>query len=105
MNYNLCDTIYARAQLALEEGKVFLWVGANTMVEYSIEEAEEMLSQRITGTETKLEELNEDLFALRGNCITVEVNIARIVNFGVKQKKLAALKAGNAAVAPEAITA
>jgi hypothetical protein len=47
---------------------------------------------QIAGTKAKLEELNEDLFALRGNCITVEVNMARIVNWGVKQKKLAAAR-------------
>jgi len=42
--------------------------------------------------QAKLEELNEDLFALRGNCITVEVNMARIINQGVKNKKLKAAR-------------
>jgi hypothetical protein len=48
-NYNLCDTVYARAKLDVAGGKVFLWVGANTMVEYTVEEAEEMLISQVSG--------------------------------------------------------
>jgi prefoldin subunit 5 len=83
-NYNLTDTIYTRAKLDVEEGKVFLWIGANIMVEYNFNEALEMLQIQVKGTEDKLAEINEDLFALRGNSITVEVNMARIINHGVK---------------------
>lgn len=31
-NYSLCDTIYTRAKVDTECEKVYLWIGANTMV-------------------------------------------------------------------------
>lgn len=88
VNYSLCDTIYARANVDTEVGKVCLWIGASTMVEYTYEEAIELLQHQKADTIAKVEELNEDLFHLRGNSITVEVNMARLFNHRVKMKKI-----------------
>lgn len=73
---------------------MFLWIGASTMVEYDCKEALELLENQLTQTHAKIQELQEDLYHLRGNVITVEVNMARLFNFNVKQKKL--LEAKNA---------
>jgi len=86
-NYNLCDTIYAKAKVDLEADRVALYVGAKVMIEYSVDEAEELLTLQLQQAEAKLAELNEDLFFLRGNSITVEVNMARLFNHSVKLKK------------------
>jgi len=67
---------------------VYLWIGANTMVEYSFDEAIELLEQQLRQFHFKIQELSEDLDDLRGNSITVEVNMARLFNFNVKRKKL-----------------
>ena len=75
-------------KVSTEEGKVYLWIGANTMVEYGYEEAIELLEGQLQQTVAKLEELAEDLYFLRGNSITVEVNMARLFNYSVKLKKL-----------------
>jgi prefoldin subunit 5 len=65
-----------------------LWVGANTMVEYSYEEAIQLVETQIEQKHNKLTEFNEDLRHLRGNSITVEVNMARLFNHSVKLKKI-----------------
>jgi uncharacterized protein YigA (DUF484 family) len=58
------------------------------MVEYSYEEAIQLVETQIEQTHNKLTELNEDLSHLRGNSITVEVNMARLFNHSVKLKKI-----------------
>ena len=87
-NYSLCDTIFAKAKVDLSAQRVALYVGAKVMIEYSVDEAEDLLTLQLTQAEAKLQELNEDLFFLRGNSITVEVNMARLFNHSVKLKKL-----------------
>ena len=92
-NYSLCDTIYTRAKVDSSEGKVCLWVGANTMVEYTYEEAIDLLQNQLQQSHAKLQEIDEDLLHIRGNSITVEVNMARLFNYSVKIKKAAELAA------------
>ena len=89
VNYSLCDTIFARAKVQTDLGKVCLWIGASTMVEYSYDEAIDLLTTQLVQCQAKIEELNEDLYHLRGNSITVEVNMARLFNHSVKMKKIA----------------
>ena len=70
-----------------ESEKVYLWIGANTMVEYSYEEAIDLLELQLVQSHSKIDEISEDLFHLRGNSITVEVSMARLFNHSVKLKK------------------
>lgn len=72
----------------LAAGVVYLWIGAGTMIEYSFEEAIELLESQLVQTHSKITELADDLNFLRGNSITVEVNMARLFNHSVKLKKL-----------------
>jgi prefoldin subunit 5 len=72
----------------LSAGVVYLWIGAGTMVEYKFEEAVELLEKQLQQTKAKIEELQEDLYFLRGNSITVEVNMARLFNHSVKLRKI-----------------
>lgn len=67
---------------------VGLWIGANTMVEYTYDEATELLTTQLTQSHLKIAELGEDLSFLRAQSITVEVNMARLFNHSVKLKKL-----------------
>lgn len=90
VNYSLSDTIYAQAEIQKEAGVIYLWIGADTMVEYTYDEAIELLEKQQANSFLKIEELNEDLNCLRGNSITVEVNMARLFNHNVKLKKLKA---------------
>ena len=67
---------------------VGLWIGANTMVEYTYDEATALLASQLEQSHRKIAELDEDLSFLRGNSITVEVNMARLFNYSVKIKKM-----------------
>ena len=69
------------------QGKVCLWIGASTMVEYTYQEAIDLLESQLVQSHMKIQELMEDLYFLRGNSITVEVNMARLFNYSVKLKK------------------
>jgi hypothetical protein len=57
------------------------------MVEYKYQEALELLEKQLEQTHLKIAELQEDLYYIRGNAITVEVNMARLFNHSVKLKK------------------
>lgn len=71
-------------------------MGASTMVEFTYEEAVDMLRSQLDQAEAKITELNEDMQDLRSSSITVEVNMARLFNQNVKDKKLLAEKAASA---------
>lgn len=60
--YSLADTIFAKAEVECN-GTVNLWLGANVMLEYSYEEAIELLT-------TKLAKAQQDLkdVSLRSKC-------------------------------------
>jgi len=84
-NFELSDNIYANA--VVKPSNVCLWLGANVMVEYSFDEAISLLSNNLTSAEKNLSNLVEDLDFLKDQITTTEVNIARIFNFDVKQKR------------------
>lgn len=69
------------------------------MVEYKYDEAIELLENQLEQSLAKINELQEDLYYLRGNSITVEVNMARIFNHTVKLRKLAEQATASAPVA------
>mmetsp|Transcript_19069 Transcript_19069/g.38529 ORF Transcript_19069/g.38529 Transcript_19069/m.38529 type:complete len:319 (-) Transcript_19069:107-1063(-) len=96
--YQLAENIYAKAS-ATATNCVCLWLGANCMLEYSLEEAKELLTNNETNAKTMLANLEEDMAFLRDQLTTTEVNIARCHNFGVKvrqKEKETAEKAGGA---------
>ena len=44
--YNLADTIYSKAEVDCSQGIVNLWLGANVMLEYTYDEALELLTSK-----------------------------------------------------------
>jgi len=85
--FELSDTLYAKATINSKD-KVYLWLGANVMLEYTLDEAKELLLKNKDSAEKNLVILNEDLDFLSEQIVTLEVNIARIHNWSVKQRKL-----------------
>ncbi len=73
------------------------------MIEYNYEEAIELLESQLVQSHAKILELQEDLYHLRGNSITVEVNMARLFNHSVKLKKAREAAAAGIAAAPLAV--
>ncbi|XP_048577276.1 prefoldin subunit 3 isoform X2 [Nematostella vectensis] len=86
----ISDQLYANAKVPPTE-KVCLWLGANVMLEYSIDEAEELLQKNLKTAIKSLEELEDDLGFLRDQYTTTEVNMARVYNWDVRRRQ--ALKA------------
>uniref|UniRef100_A0A7S3Q0Q6 Prefoldin subunit 3 n=1 Tax=Chaetoceros debilis TaxID=122233 RepID=A0A7S3Q0Q6_9STRA len=85
--YNLADMLHAKAEIDTASGIVNLWLGANVMLEYTYQEAVDLLQTKDTKAKKDLTHTKEDLAAVRNQVITSEVNISRIYNWDVRQKR------------------
>ncbi|TFB06788.1 hypothetical protein CCMA1212_000376 [Trichoderma ghanense] len=84
--FELNDTLYARANIPPTE-EVYIWLGANVMLSYPIDEAETLLTSKLTAAKTSLSNCEEDLDFLREQITTMEVALARVYNWEVAQKR------------------
>ncbi|EEH17073.1 hypothetical protein PABG_07160 [Paracoccidioides brasiliensis Pb03] len=86
--FELNDTLYARALIKPEDtDEVFLWLGANVMLAYPIEEAVDLLTEKLRAAEASFANCEEDLGFLRDQITTLEVATARVYNWDVVQKR------------------
>lgn len=81
----LADNLYAKASVPPTD-KVCLWLGANVMLEYDIDEARALLEKNLSTATRNLEGLEDDLDFLRDQFTTTEVNMARVYNWDVKRR-------------------
>lgn len=87
-NYELNDTLYTKAEIDSESLKsVYLWLGADVMLEYPIPEAIDLLTEKLKSNNTSLALVKEDLDFLKENITTMEVNTARLYNWDVERRK------------------
>ncbi|KAJ5751692.1 Prefoldin subunit 3 [Penicillium odoratum] len=87
-NFELNDTLYARASISpADTEEVYLWLGANVMLAYPLEEAESMLQEKLSAAESSLANCDEDLEFLREQITTLEVATARVYNWDVVQRR------------------
>ncbi|KAL2263258.1 hypothetical protein VTK26DRAFT_7605 [Humicola hyalothermophila] len=84
--FELNDTLYAKAQIPPTD-EVYLWLGANVMLSYPIEEAEALLDSKLQAAKQSLSNCEEDLDFLREQITTMEVAVARVYNWDVVQKR------------------
>jgi prefoldin subunit 5 len=84
--FELNDTLFATALIPPTE-EVYLWLGANVMVAYPVDEAIELLTQKLELQGTNMKTCQEDLEFLREQITTMEVNIARTYNWDVKRRR------------------
>lgn len=66
---------------------VCLWLGANVMLEYPLDEADALLRQNMESAEQNLMCLDHDQDFLRDQLTTTEVNMARVYNWDVKRRQ------------------
>jgi len=85
--YSLADNVYGQAEVDVSQGIVNLWLGANVMLEYTYDEAIELLSSKEKAAKQDLEDATNDLAFTRNQIITAEVNISRIYNWDVRTKR------------------
>lgn len=84
--YQMSENIWSRAVVA-PTNNVCLWLGANVMLEYTLDEAVELLRANEANAKTTISNLDEDMAFLRDQLTTTEVNIARAHNYNVKQRQ------------------
>jgi prefoldin subunit 5 len=86
--FSLQDTLYAKAIIKPAQiDEVYLWLGANVMVAYPLDEAEELLQAKWDKAKESLTACDEDLEFLRVQITTLEVAIARVHNWDVAEKR------------------
>ncbi|KAI8976539.1 Prefoldin subunit-domain-containing protein [Pilobolus umbonatus] len=73
-DFELNDTLFAQAKIE-PSNSVYLWLGANVMLEYTTDEASELLLAKLTTAEQSLKNTLEDLEFLRSQITTMEVSI------------------------------
>ncbi|KAK8385956.1 hypothetical protein O3P69_010598 [Scylla paramamosain] len=82
----LSDQVYMQANIPPTD-RVCLWLGANVMLEYGLEDAEGLLSKNLGNATKNLTQVEHDLDFLRNQCTTTEVTMARIYNWDVKRRR------------------
>uniref|UniRef100_A0A1A8NYN3 Prefoldin subunit 3 n=2 Tax=Nothobranchius TaxID=28779 RepID=A0A1A8NYN3_9TELE len=93
-HFLLADNVYCKASVPPTD-KVSLWLGANVMLEYDINEAQALLEKNLSTASRNLETLEEDLDFLRDQFTTTEVNMARVYNWDVKRRSKENLKSAD----------
>lgn len=86
MDFEVAEGIYAQAEFR-DPQTVCLWLGANVMLEYQCEEAQELLSRNLDTANKSLKSIVEDLYFLRDQMTITEVTIARVYNWDVHQRR------------------
>lgn len=87
-SYQLNDTLFTKG--AVETGsdlKVGLWLGADVMLEYPVQEAIDLLVTKLSDAKENLKISTEDVEFLRENITTMEVNCARLYNWDVERRQ------------------
>ncbi|GLV31821.1 merry-go-round [Carabus blaptoides fortunei] len=82
----LSEQVYVKAVVPPTDS-VCLWLGANVMLEYTLEDAEKLLSSNIVAATRDLGCVEHDLDFLRDQFTTTEVNMARVFNWDVKRRQ------------------
>ncbi|MCJ1310059.1 peptide chain release factor 1 [Agyrium rufum] len=84
--FELNDTLYAKAAVPYTD-EVYLWLGANVMLSYPLDEAHTLLAGKLKAAKDSLTTCEEDLDFLKEQVTTLEVATARVYNWDVSQKR------------------
>lgn len=88
-NFELNDTLYGKARLADPENgleTVHLWLGANVMLSYPVDEAITLLTEKLEEATSVLSRAEADILYVREQITTMEVNTARVYNIFVASR-------------------
>ena len=85
-HFGLTDLVFAEGTVP-PTSTVHLWLGANVMVEFTLDEAEALLTKNKTSAHENLDNATEDLAWLRDQQVICEVNTSRIFNFDVVRRR------------------
>ncbi|EJU00265.1 Prefoldin subunit 3 [Dacryopinax primogenitus] len=82
--FELNDTLYAEAEIS---EMVYLWLGANVMLAYPLNEAHDLLSSKLATAQQSRSNAIEDMEWLREQITVMEVNLARVYNWDVRKRR------------------
>lgn len=86
--FDINQSLYTKAVIDVEKLEtVYLWLGADVMLEYTFEDANNLLNSKIEKFSAEKKIIKEDLEFLKNNITTMEVNIARLYNWKVESLK------------------
>ena len=88
--FSIAETLYVDGEIPIEKAqplKIGLWLGANVMAEYTLDEAKELLNRNLTRLRRNIESTGEDLAFIREQIIVLEVNMARVYNYDVSKNR------------------
>jgi len=87
-HFQLGSSLHANAEIPTnEDACVCLWLGANVMLEYTYDEALELLTKNYESAKATGSSLDEDLDFIKDQITTTEVNIARVYNQDVRERR------------------
>lgn len=84
--FELNETLFAKATVPPTD-EVYLWLGANVMLAYPMDEAMTLLEGKLDAAKTSLKNCEEDLDFLREQITTMEVATARVYNWDVGMRR------------------
>ena len=91
VDYMVSNNLWAKAEVNIPES-VFLWLGANVMCEYKMDEAKTLLNQNLKNAKEQVKRNNDDLEFIKDQMTVCEVNLARIYNETVRRNQIAKQK-------------
>ncbi|GFE54035.1 prefoldin subunit [Babesia ovis] len=87
--FKISDTLYSEARVTSTK-TIFLWLGASTMVEYPVDEAKALLKDQLKVALESIEDIKKDIEWVRTQITGTEVTVARLHNYSVMKKNMAA---------------
>ena len=92
VDYMVSNNLWAKAEVNIPDS-VFLWLGANVMCEYKMDEAKALLNQNLKNAKEQVKRNNGDLEFIKDQMTIGEVNYARIYNETVRRNQIVKRKA------------
>ncbi|KAG2500103.1 hypothetical protein HYH03_001686 [Edaphochlamys debaryana] len=85
-DFLLAEGVYAKAKIKGAK-TVNLWLGADVMLEYPLEEAATLLAENESNCRANLKTNEESLAFIKDSITTTEVSIARVYNFDLERRR------------------
>ncbi|KAL6936438.1 uncharacterized protein HGUI_03630 [Hanseniaspora guilliermondii] len=96
IQYELEDGLFAFASIPTksETNTVSLWLGSGILMEFTYGEALQILNEKSDVYTNKINEIIEDVEFLREQITTLQVNLSKVYNYSVLQKRKLEQKQG-----------
>lgn len=85
VDFMVSNNLWAKAEVPPTK-TVCLWLGADIMCEYTLEEAKVLLNKNLENAKTTLKNNENDLDLIKDQMTVCEVNIARVYNDSLRKK-------------------